>query len=152
MNKILKYIVPVAGLLLYMSTTSCVGDLDLKDGAIDPHLTTEATAEQMFNKCYAVIGVAGNNGANGGSDVDGIDGGTSGYVRQLWNSEELTTDEAICCWGDDGIPQFNFDTYDASHPMLRGYYYGLCIGLTFCNQYLTVFSDYDRGTFIYYFN
>jgi hypothetical protein len=27
--------------------------------------------------------------------------------------------------------------------MLRGYYYGLCIGITFCNQYLEVYGDYD---------
>lgn len=144
MNKIFKYIVPVAGLMLGLYTTSCVNDLDLKNGAIDPHLTTEATAEQLFNKCYAVIGVAGNNGANGGSDVDGIDGGTSGYVRQLWNSQELTTDEAICCWGDDGIPQFNFDTYNADHPMLQGFYYRLYTAIAFDNHYLEKYSGYNE--------
>ncbi len=145
MKKIYKYIFAVAGLLLSVGAmTSCVNDLDLKDGAIDPNLTTEATPEQMFNKCYAVIGVAGNYGANGGSDVDGIDGGTSGYVRQMWNANELTTDEAICCWGDDGIPQFNFNTYDADHPMLAGFYYRLYTAITFCNHYLEKYGDYNE--------
>ena len=145
MKKIFNYILPVAGLLLSgMALTSCVNDLDLPDGALDKHLTTEATAEQMFNKCYAVVGVAGNNGANGGSDVDGIDGGTSGYIRQMWNANELTTDEAICCWGDDGIPQFNFNTYDASHPMLQGFYYRLYTAIVFYNMYLETYGDYNE--------
>ena len=145
MKKIFNYILPVAGLLLSgMAMTSCVNDLDLPDGALDKHLTTEATAEQMFNKCYAVVGVAGNNGANGGSDVDGIDGGTSGYIRQMWNANELTTDEAICCWGDDGIPQFNFNTYDASHPMLQGFYYRLYTAIVFYNMYLETYGDYNE--------
>lgn len=145
MKKIFKYILPVAAIMLSgMAMTSCVGDLDLPDGALDPKLTTEATAEQMFNKCYAVIGVAGNNGANGGSDVDGIDGGTSGYIRQMWNAAELTTDEAICCWGDDGIPQFNFNTYDASHPMLQGFYYRLYTAIVFYNMYLENYADHNE--------
>lgn len=144
MKKILKYIIPVAGILLSVGISSCVGDLDLPDGSIDPGTTTDATPEQMFNKCYAVIGVAGNYGANGGSDVDGIDGGTSGYIRQMWNAQELTTDEAICCWGDDGIPQFNFCTFDASHPMLQGFYYRLYTAIVFYNHYLENYGDYNQ--------
>ena len=145
MNKLLKYIVPVVGVVLSgLSFTSCIGDLDLPDGAIDPNLTTEATPEQLFNKCYAVIGVAGNYGANGGSDVDGIDGGTSGYIRQMWNANELTSDMAVCCWGDDGIPQFNFCTYNADHPMLQGFYYRLYTAIAFYNHYLEKFSGYNE--------
>ena len=146
MNKYLKHILPAAALALAATMVSCTGDLDLKDGAIDPNLTTldSITPEQMFNKCYAVIGVAGNGGANGDCDVDGIDGGTSGYVRQMWNANELTTDEAICCWGDDGIPQFNYNTYDANHPMLAGFYYRLYTAIAFDNHYLENFSDYDE--------
>jgi len=122
-------------------TVSCTKDLDVTP--IDPNLNTDIEPEALFNKCYANIAVAGNGGANGDCDVDGIDGGTSGYVRQMWNANELTTDEAICGWGDDGISSFCYNTYDASHPMLRGYYYRLYTGISFCNQYLQNFSDYN---------
>jgi len=144
MKKIFKYIVPALLLMLSAGAVSCTGDLDVTP--IDPNLTTDedVTPEQLFNKCYACIGVAGNGGANGDSDVDGIDGGTSGYVRQIWNANELTTDEAICGWGDDGIPQFDFNTYDASHPMLKGLYYRLYTSVVFCNDYLETFGDYDK--------
>lgn len=144
MNKFFKHIIPAALLLLVAgTTTSCLNDLDVKP--IDPNLVTADSiqAEQLFNKCYACIGVAGNGGANGDSDVDGIDGGTSGYVRQVWNANELTSDEAICGWGDPGIPEFVYNTYDASHPMLAGLYYRLSTSVVFCNNYLEAFADYD---------
>ena len=54
----------------------------------------------------------------------------------MWNSNELTTDEAICHWGDAGIEQFDYNTYDASHPMLNGYFARLTTGITYCNDYL----------------
>lgn len=143
MNKFFKHIVPAALLLVAAGATSCVNDLDVTP--IDPNLVTadSINAEQLFTKCYACIGVAGNGGANGDSDVDGIDGGTSGYVRQVWNANELTSDEAICGWGDPGIPEFCYNNYDASHPMLTGLYYRLYTSIVFCNDYLKTFEDYD---------
>ncbi len=141
MNKIFKYIAPAAALLLSVGLSSCINDLHVEP--IDPSVQTEVDATQLFNKCYANFALAGNGGASGDCDVDGIDGGTSGLYRQYWCSQELTTDEAMCGWGDEGIPGYTFNTYDASHPMLRGYYYRLCVGVSYCNQYLKDFSDKD---------
>jgi len=143
MNKFFKYMMAVTLFAASAALVSCTNDLDVK--SIDPNVTTNdgITPEQLFTKCYACIGVAGNGGANGDSDVDGIDGGTSGYVRQIWNANELTSDEAICGWGDDGISQFDFNSYDATHPMLRGLYYRLYTSIVFCNTYLDQFESYD---------
>jgi hypothetical protein len=106
-------------------------------------MDTSVSYEGLFNKCYATIAMAGNGGANGDCDIDGIDGGTSGYIRQMWNANELPTDEAINGWGDDGIEQSCFNTYDESHPMLNGYFSRLTTSITYCNQYLTEASDYN---------
>ena len=142
MNKLFKYIVCAAvAVLLGMGLNSCVKDLDVNP--IDPSLQNDVTPEQLFNKCYSVFATSGNDGGDGNVDVDGLDGGFQHKFRQMWNSNELTSDEAICGWGDEGIASYCHNTYDASHPMLRGYYYGLCIGITFCNQYIDVFGDYD---------
>ena len=143
MKTYIKNIIPAAALLMAVGFTSCTKDLDVTP--IDPNLNTEIQPEALFNKCYANIAVAGNGGANGDCDVDGIDGGTSGYVRQMWNAQELTSDEAICGWGDEGIANFCYNTYDASHPMLRGYYYRLYTGISFCNQYLQEFGGYNAA-------
>lgn len=141
MNKFFKYIMCATVLLMLSGLSSCINDLDVEP--IDPSLQSDVTPEQLFNKCYSVFATSGNNGGDDNVDVDGLDGGFQHKYRQMWNSNELTTDEAICGWGDEGIPSYCHNTYDASHPMLRGYYYGLCIGITFCNQYLQVFSDYN---------
>ena len=142
MNTFFTYLqCSVAALLVAGGLSSCVNDLDVDP--IDPSLQSDVTPEQLFNKCYSVFATSGNNGGDDNVDVDGLDGGFQHKYRQMWNSNELTTDEAICGWGDEGIPSYCHNTYDASHPMLRGYYYGLCIGITFCNQYLEVYSDYD---------
>ena len=141
MNKFFKYIMCAAVLLMLSGLSSCINDLDVEP--IDPSLQSDVTPEQLLNKCYSVFATSGNNGGDDNVDVDGLDGGFQHKYRQMWNSNELTTDEAICGWGDEGIPSYCHNTYDASHPMLRGYYYGLCIGITFCNQYLQVFSDYN---------
>ncbi|MBQ4005974.1 MAG: RagB/SusD family nutrient uptake outer membrane protein [Muribaculaceae bacterium] len=142
MNKFFKYIAPATLLLLTVGATSCTKDLNVEP--IDPSLQFDVTPEQLINKCYGNFALAGNGGADGDCDVDGIDGGTSGLYRQMWNSNELTTDEAICGWGDEGIPEFCHNSYDATHPMLRGYYYRLTTGIMFDNQYLTEFRDYNK--------
>ena len=128
--------------LLALGTTACVGDLNVTP--IDPNyqvIEDAAAMDNLFNKCYATLAMAGNSDVDGDVDVDGIDGGTSGFVCQMWNSNELTSDEAICAWGDEGIPGFNFNSYDGSHPMLRGYYYRLYTAITFCNRYLSLVEE-----------
>jgi len=140
MKRIIKNIIPVAALAL-LGMTSCTKDLDVTP--LDPNMDTSVNYEGLFNKCYATIAMAGNGGGNGDCDIDGIDGGTSGYVRQMWNSNELPTDEAINGWGDDGIEQSCFNTYDESHPMLNGYFARLTTSITYCNQYLAVAADHD---------
>lgn len=136
----LKYILSVA-LACTLSLSSCVNDLDVE--VIDPSANATADVNALFNKCYANLGVAGNGGANGDCDVDGLDGGTTGFVRQMFNANELTTDESICCWGDDGIAAFNFNQWGASHPMLKGFYYRLYFGVTMCNFYLANYESHD---------
>ena len=139
--KYIKNIVPAAAICLSLGLGSCVNDLDVTP--IDPSTNMEADYDALFNKCYANMALAGNGGANGDCDIDGLDGGTTGFVRQLFNANELTTDESICCWGDEGIPAFNYNQWGASHPMLKGFYYRLYFGVTMCNFYLTEASDYD---------
>ncbi|MCI6233599.1 MAG: RagB/SusD family nutrient uptake outer membrane protein [Prevotella sp.] len=144
MKSFIKYIVPSAALFLGLGMTSCSSDLDIDP--IDPNLTTgdKISSDALLNKCYANFAVAGNGGANGDCDIDGLDGGTTGFIRQLFNSNELTTDEAICAWGDDGIENFNTSMPDASHPMLAGLYNRLYVGITYCNQYLQDYADVDK--------
>ncbi len=139
----IKTLVLSAAIICTVGLSSCVNDLDVTP--IDPNLQTTINPDQLLNKCYANFAMAGNSGPDGDCDIDGLDGGTTGFIRQLFNSNELTTDEAICNWGDnEGIPEFNFNNYGASHPMLKGFYYRLYFGVTVCNQYISQFGSVDK--------
>jgi hypothetical protein len=137
-----KNIIPAAAVLFAAAgLSSCTGDLDVTP--IDPSKTMVPDEAALFTKCYSNMALQGQGGQGGDCDIDGLDGGTAGFVRQLFNSNELTTDEAICAWGDPGIPAFNYNQYDASHPMLKGFYYRLYTGIAYCNHYLEVCAGID---------
>jgi len=141
MKRYFKKFVPAA-LMLVGFLSACTGDLDVTP--IDPNLNSTLDVPALFNKCYAGLALQGNGGADGDSDVSGFDGGSITFIRQMWNVNELPTDEAICCWGDPGIPEYNYATWTSSHEMMTAFYNRLYIAIAICNQYLDVASDYDE--------
>lgn len=142
-RNIIKNMLPVAAIALTAGLSSCTGDLDVTP--IDPASTMTPSEPELFTKCYATMALAGNYGGDGDCDIDRLDGGTTGFVRQLWNANELTTDEAICAWGDPGIPEFNNNSWGASHPMLEGFYNRLFASIAYCNHYLDVCAGQDAA-------
>jgi hypothetical protein len=138
-----KNIIPVAAVAFAVAgLSSCTKDLDVTP--IDPSSTMTPSEPELFTKCYATMALSGNYGGDSNDcDIDRLDGGTTGFVRQLWNSNELTTDEAICAWGDPGIPEFNYNLWGSSHPMLEGFYNRLYTSIAFCNHYLEVCAGKD---------
>ena len=113
---------------------SCVGDLDVTP--IDPSVTMEFDQNKVFTKIYATMGLTGIEGPAGSGDIDGLDEGTSDFFRLIWNMNELSTDEAHCCWGDGGIPELNYNAWGASHEYVTGLYYRLYFNVTLCNFFL----------------
>ena len=112
MKRNIKTMLSLSAFALTLSMSSCVGDLDVKP--IDPNLNTKVDVEALFNKCFANLGISGNGSSDDDCDVDGIDGGTSGFVRQLFNSN-------YCC-------PVNFQTAQESSPKpfrigLRGFFF-----------------------------
>ena len=131
----IKSLLPAAALALTLGTTSCVGDLDV-DPTIDKSTSMVFERDQVFAKIYANMALTGQQGPAGNADIADIDEGTSDFFRQLWNMNELATDEAICCWSDAGIPEYNFAGWDASHGMITCMYYRLYFGITLANSFL----------------
>ena len=132
---IIKSLLPAAAFALTLSTSSCIGDLDV-DPTIDPSTSMIFERDQVFAKIYANMALTGQQGPAGKEDIEGIDEGASDFFRQIWNMNELPTDEAICCWSDPGIPEYNFGTWDASHGMVTAMYYRLYFGITLANSFL----------------
>lgn len=145
-TNIFKTFLPAAAMLLATGFSSCTSDLDVDP--ISPRIDTDLNADELFNKCYATLALGGNGDTGSGDgnvDVTGFsDNGMTPMFRQMWNHNELTTDEAICSWGDDGVKQFNENSYDASIGMTKAYFSRLTIDITFCNQYIKVAGDLDK--------
>ena len=82
---------------------SCNRQLDLlptNDVTANLVYKDAAGYKQAFAKMYASFALTGNSGPNGNGDIQGIDEGTSDFLRLYWKAQELSTDEAVVSWGD----------------------------------------------------
>ncbi|MFW0716367.1 RagB/SusD family nutrient uptake outer membrane protein [Pedobacter sp. N23S346] len=83
---------------------------------------------------YALTSPGGGDATS--SDVGGLNPGFSDFLRLFWTSQELTTDEAVCNWGDTGIPELVNSTWAADNQFLRGLYSRSISQITLVNEYL----------------
>lgn len=137
--KKLNLIYLFAGLLFLVS--SCEDDLNtvpLDDDA--------STAEDFFSQDNAykslLAGVYGNlslTSAGGafGSNIDGLDPGTSQYGRALMNLQTFTTDEAIWSYENDpGIAELQRTTWTPANVIIRGAFGRMMGSVSFANEFL----------------
>ena len=120
--------------------TSCVNDLDIKPK--DPNTILAGNLgddpiymKETLGKIYASFIISGQ-GANGGDDITASDGNFFTTTRALWNVQEITTDEAICAWGDVGIFDLNTQSWSASNPFLTALYQRLSLSITYANDFI----------------
>lgn len=136
MNTVMKYkfLIPVLAVALTLNLSSCVGDLDVEP--IDPSVTQTFEQDMVFAKIYSSLSLTGQEGPAGKGDVAGIDEGFSAFFRLIWNLNEITTDEAMCAWGDNGIPELNFNRWSDSNDFTKGLYGRFYFNITLCNHFL----------------
>ncbi len=123
--------------------TSCIGDLDVVP--IDPNLVTSATVysskaayKEGLAKLYATFALSGQQGPAGQPDIAGIDEGFGNYLRQYWNCQELTTDEAVIAWNDATIKDFHWQTWSATDGFIAAIYSRIMYTVALCNEYIRV--------------
>lgn len=92
--------------------------------------------KQVLAKLYAGLSLTGNTGPDGQADIRGIDEGFSSYLRQYWQAQELSTDEAVIAWNDATIKDFHYMTWSSSDVFLRALYYRLYFQITLCNEFI----------------
>lgn len=142
LNKI-KTIVPAAALLLTASLSSCMADLD--KGNIDPTVEPNADIIGLYSKCYAGLIMEGNDG-NADFTID--DAGKSTLLRNVFNFNELPTDESICWWSDGGITDICKNQCLPGNATLKFLYYRLMSNITFCNQYISLDAAQSEKTML----
>jgi starch-binding outer membrane protein, SusD/RagB family len=126
--------------LFTMIISSCIKDLDVtpKDPStiLAGNLGDNPTyMKEVLGKIYASFIISGQ-GANGGDDITASDGNFFTTTRALWNLQEITTDEAICGWGDVGIADLNTQTWSKSNPFLTALYQRLSLSITYANDFI----------------
>ncbi len=130
----------ILGIMLSALTIgSCVKDLNVTPK--DPNTIMAGNIKsdpvymkEVLGKIYASFVIAGQNGSD--ADISASDVNFFTTARALWNLQEITTDEAICGWGDVGISDLNTQTWSSSNPFLTALYQRLSLSITYANDFI----------------
>ena len=141
MKKSYKFLLTAA--IVALTVTSCINDLDIKP--IDANISTSADVydspeayRQGLAKLYATFALSGQQGPAGLPDIAGIDEGFGNYLRQYWNAQELTTEEAVISWNDATIKDFHWQTWTPNDVFIAAVYSRIMYTVTLCNEYVRV--------------
>ncbi len=126
--KYLLFLIPV------ISFFSCVDDLNVTP--INPQVTQKFVQDDVFAKVYMSFSHTGQEGPAGKGDIEGLDEGRFSLVRCLWNCSELTTDEAVCSWGDAEVIDLNKNQWTPNTQTFEGLYARLYFVVTISNHFL----------------
>lgn len=136
--KLSKYIVLGAIALSSPAFVACVGDLDVTPE--NPTTKTEiSTAEELYGE---LAGIYGGLVFEGGITVD--DGGAGVYTRQLWNLQELCSDETLIGsnWADGSINELVYSTWSPDNHWLYECFSRFNYQIAIVNQFLRDLHKY----------
>lgn len=63
------------------------------------------------------------------------------FLRNYWDMQELSTDEAVSTWDDDGILSYHIFNWTADNVALSKVYSSALYNITLCNNFLIEASD-----------
>jgi starch-binding outer membrane protein, SusD/RagB family len=124
--------------------SSCTDDLNQEP-------KYEITSASVYNdfdnykpilaKLYSGFALTGSQGPTGNPDIIGGDEGFSSYLRQYWQLEELSTDEAVIGWADAGLPDLHEMDWTPSNQFISALYYRIFYQVAVCNEYIRETTD-----------
>lgn len=130
--------------VMAISLVACTKDLDRKPF----YDVTSASVYNDFDnyklilaKLYAGLAVSGQQGPAGRPDISGIDEGFSTYLRQYWQLQELTTDEAVISWNDGTIHDLHKMTWTPANEFITAMYNRTFYQISLCNEFIRETTD-----------
>lgn len=143
-NKTINAKILIAALAFNFGLTSCERDLDRLP-------QSEITSVNIYNdfnkykgvlaKAYAGLAISGQDGGDGRADIGGIDAGASNYLRQYFQLQELTTDEAIISWNDGKLSDLHNMTWSSNNEFISALYYRIFYQIGVVNEFIRETSD-----------
>ena len=126
---------------------SALYEIILNGGSVD-------NEDDKFADCYATL--------RSEQKIDVItDASYTNFLRQLWNLNELPTDEALCTWADPGLKELIYGHWGSDLQQAWGLWARLCTSINICNDYLSNADRHDdqhnaevrflRAMYYYYF-
>lgn len=101
----------------------------------------ESSYRSFLARVYAGLAVTGQQGPAGQADISSLDEGFSNYLRQYWQLQALTTDEAVIAWGDEGLPDLHNHSWTSANQFIRAMYYRIFFQVSMANEYLRETTD-----------
>lgn len=133
MKKIL--LTTAAAAIIALGMTSCADELNIS--SVDPKSSPSYDAQELLAKQYATLGLTGQVGPSGNSDISG-DEGEIGFYRTTFNLQELCTDECIWAWQTDtDIPQITSMRWTSASTRCYWAYQRLSYDITLYNQFIS---------------
>ena len=121
--------------MLCMGFVSCADELNIK--SVDPLNHQTYTVEGLLAKQYATLGLTGQKGPAGLGDISG-DEGESGFIRTVFNLEELMTDETLWAYqANEGIAQITSMDWDKDNARVNWAYQRLSFNINQYNFFIT---------------
>ena len=123
--------------MLCMGFVSCADELNIK--SVDPLNHQTYTVEELLAKQYATLGLTGQKGPADLPDIKSGDEGETGFIRSVFNLEELMTDETLWAYqSNDGMTQITGMNWDKDNPRVNWAYQRLSFDI---NQYNFFISE-----------
>ena len=120
--------------MLCMGFVSCADELNIK--SIDPQSSPSYTVEGLLAKQYATLGLTGQKGPAGSADLSG-DEGESGFIRTIFNLQELMTDETAWAYqADNAIAPITNFSWNSGNDRVNWAYQRLIFDITLYNQFI----------------
>ena len=121
--------------MLCMGFVSCADELNIK--SVDPLNHPTYTVEGLLAKQYATLGHTGQKGPAGIADISG-DEGETGFIRTVFNLQELMTDETLWAYqSNEGIAQITSMDWDKNNKRVNWAYQRLSFDITQYNFFIS---------------
>jgi len=134
------------GVLLFLN--ACTDDLNVTPGDDDEFLTEDfysnpGAYKQALAGIYGNFSLTGTDGS-GSSNLDGIDAGTSQYMRGILYLQDFPSDEIIWSYENDeggAVKALQRNTWSSTNSILLGVFSRMMFSVSLTNEFLRQASD-----------
>jgi hypothetical protein len=132
------------GTTLALGVLGCTSDLDQFPKYEDTSANIYkdfANYKAILAKAYSGLALTGSQGPEGNPDIKGGNEGFSSYLRQYWQLQELSTDEAVISWSDAGLPNLHTMDWTSTNQFVEALYYRIFYQVAICNEFIRETTD-----------